>query len=318
MTANPLRRLAFAASFALLAATPLALSAVPAQAQFFGEVFGSRFAWGSRYYEDDRRVEPDYEYRGMPPRAVHRMLANQGYRLIGPVVRRGRVYLANVSDGETGQRERLVIDAFSGDVLESYPLAQRIAPPANVTRVPRAQYPRAEHPRADVPEPRRAPRTARLAPPAEADPLVVPGHGAAPKIIKPRPVPRARAPAKPKPELAKRTPPDAPKTYAPTAPAIIPPLPAPAAPLPGTTQPSNPLSLPPLPAETAAPAPAAPEPTVAAVPPAAPPPVAAPPTAPEPVAAPAPRDVFVAPLDDATPAPKARKPVNDIPVAPLE
>lgn len=300
MTAKPFRRLAFAAGLALLSAAPLALSAAPAQAQFFGEVFGSRFAWGPRYYEDDRRVEPDYEYRGevrgLPPRAVHRMLANEGYRVLGPVTRRGRVYLANVADGETGQRERLVIDAFSGDVLEAYPLTQRIAPPANVTRVPRAEYPRADVREPQTP-PRRAPRTARLAP--EDDLLVVtPRSSAAPKLLKPKPAPIVKAPVKPTPVIAKRTPPDAPKPLAPVAPvtaAPIPAAPAPAAPLPSAAQPSNPLSLPPAPAETAAP-----EPTVAAAPPIAP------------------SDVFVAPLDDATPAPKATKPINDIPVAPLE
>ena len=316
MIANLLKRLALAAGLATLVAAPVVLMATSAQAQFFGDVFGSRFAWGPRYYDEDTRAEPEYAPRGLAPGAVSRMLANEGYRLTGPLGRRGRVYLANVADRETGQHERLVIDAFSGDVLESYPLTQRIAPPANVTRVPRA----------DVPDPPRpSHRSARLAPSGpDSDPLVVtPGEGGSPKIIRPKskPAPSAKAPRKPKPVIARRSQPETPKALAPVTPSSPAPVttaPPPPPALPSATAPSNPLSLPADPANAAAPAPT-PDPTVAASPPAAPLPIPAPIAAPQPTAATPPPNVdFVAPLDDATPAPKSRPPVNDVPVAPLE
>ena len=290
------RRAVRAAGFAVLGAVPLLLACGPAQAQFFGGAFGSRFSWAPPAYEDDLGGDPGYTRRGMQPRAVYRMLVEDGYRVMGPLTPRGRVYLADVADSETGQRERLVIDAYSGDIIEAYPQGRQFAPPGRV-------------PRADAPDPRPAARRdARLAPPADAgDPLVLPGIGAKPHVIGPRPAVRARLPVKPKAVIARRNP-VAPGGSAVPAVPVKPPLPS-------AAQPSNPLSLPGTP-ETAAPVVPAPDPAVAAVPPVAP----LPPAAPAAVAAPAAaaNDSPVQPLDDATPAGKPKKPVNDIPVAPLE
>jgi hypothetical protein len=276
------------AVFAGLAAAGLTLAPGAAEAQLFGWGFAHRFSFAPPAYDD-----PELAPRGMPPGAVYRMLRSQGYRALGPLMSRGRVYLADVADGETGQHERLIIDAFSGDIVESYPLSQRFAPPGLVPRAPRAEAP--------PPAPQ---RSARLHPPSAtphaepADPLVIPGIGAA---AKPRPALRAKAPRKPKAVIARRAPTEPAKTFVPKT--VAPPAPA----------------APPLTAPAEAAKPAAPEAPVAAAPPAAPLPLAAPAPAPQPAAsAPSiPEDMPVAPLDDAGP-PKPKSPVNDIPVAPLE
>lgn len=300
---RPPRRLAAAAGIAVLAFAPLMMAAAPAQAQLFGGVWGSRFSWSAPSYDDGPNEGRGYARRGMPPRAIARALADDGYRLMGPLVARGQIYLADVADGETGQRERLVIDAMSGDIIESYPLGRQFAPPGNVTRVPRA----------DVPDMRPQPqRNARLAPPQDGgDPLVLPGAGPKPQPVKPKAALKAKAPVKPKAVIARRAPADAAKPLAPGAPAT--PATPEKPPLPSSAQPSDPLALP-APAEAAKPA--APDPAVAAGPPVTPLPPAAP--AAEPSAASAAKDAPVQPLDDATPARKAGPPVNDIPAAPLE
>jgi hypothetical protein len=94
---KPLRcghRIAVAASFSGF----LALAAMPttAQAQIFG-----MFGWS------------------LPPGQVQHMIASQGFRLAGPLFRNGRVYVVDVVD-DRGVRQRLIIDAFSGDVLQAF------------------------------------------------------------------------------------------------------------------------------------------------------------------------------------------------------
>jgi len=73
-------------------------AAVPtvAQAQIFG-----MFGWS------------------LPPGQVQHMIASQGFRLAGPLYRNGRVYVADVVD-DRGVRQRLIVDAFSGDVLQAF------------------------------------------------------------------------------------------------------------------------------------------------------------------------------------------------------
>ena len=79
-----------------LAAAVLSLGATSAKAQLF-------FNWD----------------RALPPMQIERMVEASGYRLTGPVMRNGPVYLANVL-GRDNDRERLVIDARDGRLLQRY------------------------------------------------------------------------------------------------------------------------------------------------------------------------------------------------------
>ena len=55
----------------------------------------------------------------IPPMRMERMIEASGYRLTGPVLRNGPVYLANVL-GRDDDLERLVIDARDGRLLQRY------------------------------------------------------------------------------------------------------------------------------------------------------------------------------------------------------
>ena len=91
---------------ALALAVPLlGMGATSASAQWFG--------WDS----------------ALPPMQVERMIQASGYRLTGPVIRNGRVYLANVL-GRDNDLERLVLDADDGRLLQRYragPMRRRFA-----------------------------------------------------------------------------------------------------------------------------------------------------------------------------------------------
>ncbi len=54
-----------------------------------------------------------------PPREIVERLRAEGYVLVGPLRRRDTVYLADVAGGPLG-RERLVIDAWSGEILQRF------------------------------------------------------------------------------------------------------------------------------------------------------------------------------------------------------
>ena len=58
-----------------------------------------------------------------PPGVIEQRLEAQGYMLIAPLQRRPRIYVADVSAGPAGY-QRLIIDAWSGDIV------QRFVPPA--------------------------------------------------------------------------------------------------------------------------------------------------------------------------------------------
>lgn len=55
----------------------------------------------------------------LPPMQVERMIQASGYRLTGPVIRNGSVYLANVL-GREDDPERLVLDASDGRLLQRF------------------------------------------------------------------------------------------------------------------------------------------------------------------------------------------------------
>jgi hypothetical protein len=83
------------AMFALAAAT-FAVGAAPARSQAPG--------WDS----------------ALPPGEIAHTIEERGYQLVGPLVRHGRVYIANVL-GQEDIPERLVIDAHDGRLLHHYP-----------------------------------------------------------------------------------------------------------------------------------------------------------------------------------------------------
>jgi hypothetical protein len=89
------RRKAWAA---LALSSFIGVAAVPtvAQAQLFG-------LWGW----------------SMRPGQVERIIQSQGFRLTGPIYRNGRVYVADVQD-ERGVHQRLIVDAYTGDVLQAF------------------------------------------------------------------------------------------------------------------------------------------------------------------------------------------------------
>jgi hypothetical protein len=60
----------------------------------------------------------------LPRAQVERMIQASGYRLTGPIIRRGAVYLANVL-GPRDDLERLIVDAGDGRVLQRFPAVRR-------------------------------------------------------------------------------------------------------------------------------------------------------------------------------------------------
>lgn len=242
-----------AAAF-IAALLALSASAAPASAQFFyygwrAPIYAPRPFYGPRPFYAERY--------GLRAGDVHRMLAEDGYNVIG-VYRNGRVFVADAF-GPRG-RDRLIVDGASGRIVQSFVTGQR--------------------------------QTARLIPPLDVEPRVIPGfrEPKAEPTARPRastrervaPRPRAVAPARPKPApsyAARPNPTSKPATPAPPASEAVkaapievsPPSAAGEAPAARTARPANPVN-----------------------------------------------DVPVAPLDDATPKPVPKPPVNDVPVAPLD
>jgi hypothetical protein len=68
--------------------------------------------------------------QALAPNQIERMLGDNGYRLMGPVVRHGRVYLASVL-GQQDEELRLVVDARNGRVLQRYPGSPTVARQGN-------------------------------------------------------------------------------------------------------------------------------------------------------------------------------------------
>lgn len=231
-------------------------------------------------------------------RLEHRLTAS-GYRLLGPVARNGGLYLVDV-EGRPGLVERLLIDAHSGELVQRFQI-RSLAPPTYAAAGPDRQL-RRDPPRppamigalepapvgeADISLPAPPLRVVRLDP-APAPEIAAPPRKALPQIIEVAP-PAARA----KPRVVKRrlpaSPVDAAKVTAP-----------------GAGKPSVAAPTEDLPGRADAPPPVADAPA---------PPVADVKSKEEAAAA--------APKAEAAPAPaKAeaarRKPLNDLPVDPLE
>ncbi|WP_158816999.1 hypothetical protein [Methylocapsa sp. S129] len=261
----------------------------------------------------------------LSPMQVERMIQASGYRLTGPVLRNGPVYLANVL-GREDDRERLVIDARDGRLLQRY---ASVAPRdwSNPPRPQASMFDRFFDGQDDAPPPRppayvysdagagtlRIPAAPQIqaAPGGQvaradqgaspSDPYVIlapPAAGHAPALEKP----------KPKPQV-KRTKPEPTPVAQPAANPQVPANPqaeiSPAAATPATAH----VAMPARPATTSHPAPSAPRVADTKA-------VAAP--TPEIVpAAPAPAAPVVASAPQPAAAPPKRA-LNDVPVAPLE
>jgi hypothetical protein len=219
----------------------------------------------------------------MSPREVREVLARFGYnRMSRPLYDDGLVIVE--ASNRFGDRERLILDAYTGHLLGRRAAPHRaLAPPPErprgpaISRVPDAPEPRAVVPREPTPRIAPAPR-----PPREATP----------------PVERARPPT-----TVRREPMLPPPPQQDPRPRVTVPTPAP-----------QPRTVTPPPAAVPAPPPAA----------TAPAPGAAPGVAPGPGTREQPRRIELtpAPLDDAAPRPRApsasQPPINSIPPAALE
>ncbi|CAH1670066.1 conserved exported hypothetical protein [Hyphomicrobiales bacterium] len=205
-----------------------------------GALAGTAGTAGAQYYYYDDGYDPypaygygyryDYGYAPRPPAAVPRAapapvspatvsrIAARHYGLvrIDRSIRRDDTYIV---DGVTagGQRLRLVLDAYAGELIRRIPL--RDQPRSDVVRVDPHQEQAAPRPRL-VPQPPERP--AELKPPAQASApaTTVPPAPAAP----PAPAPEVTAPVEKPPVEA-----SAPATTAPPSPAA-PPAPEPAKP----------------------------------------------------------------------------------------
>lgn len=212
------------------------------------------------------------------PSEILTRLRAQGYAPMGPLVRRDTIYLADVK-GPAG-RGRLVIDAWSGAVLQSFVWRERNwrpgAPAGYVARGGEFDSPPPLAPptRGDFLDPNNG---FAYGAPGEAYPVIVGPDGA--HEAKPKP---KHKPPEPKSAALPSEPMDpAPAVGASPSPAPAPVATAPAAPPPAASQPQ------------AAPKPAA---TVAETPPQKP----------------------AAPAAPASPSSTAKSKVNDVPVNPLE
>lgn len=242
------------------------------------------------------------------PQDIYDTVAEHGFRLVGPLYRNGRVYLADVIDRRQ-RRERLVIAAENGQIVQRFLVdlggsggPRGYAPPApprddsffsHLTRgwddEPPPRPPLGLGTQGEgvlVPAP--------AAPPRRREPRVVTrteGTVAPPAGVTATPLP-APAPQSTKPEVAKTPDATASTPASPPAPAGTPPASGR-----GTTVSTDPLRLP------GTRQPEAPKPTPAAVASKAPTPAPSP-AAPAPAAPPA--------------KPTAPAPTNDVPVAPLD
>ena len=70
----------------------------------------------------------------LPPGEIERMIGARGYRLTGPVVRHGKVYIASVL-GQQDDVEQLVVDARDGYVATVFPAARLFAAKAATRRM---------------------------------------------------------------------------------------------------------------------------------------------------------------------------------------
>ena len=136
---------------ALLSVTFYAAGAgAPASAQMFGW-------WGYQPFETQESLTPG---------EVRRDLQRRGYRVTGPLIRNGRVLLADVVDGR-GRSLRLIVDPVEGEILQRF---------VNVDPTPRRD------PAPDVSDPAQPAPAARARKPVSAPKVAVRTLPAKPKV----------------------------------------------------------------------------------------------------------------------------------------
>ena len=243
------------------------VAAAPASAQFFGGgFFGGGPFYGRPVYNgpvvvdelDDVPMSRDLAPRGLPPRAVARIVNARGYQLTAAPMRAGERIIAQAAD-PSGRQVRFVIDAYDGSVLRLLPLdGARVAalpegsgaqglPGAQIDKFlpddrpllpkPKAAKPRAAKPIAKPPvnaalpqavKPIETPVVAPAAPPVAATPVPAPSE--ATRV--PAPIEQPATAAAPAPRAADIGPrvipvtPAAPTPVAPSAPVEAAPAPA--------------------------------------------------------------------------------------------
>ena len=263
-----------------------------AEAQFFGPdepEWGTPGPWGAQ--------QP-----GLAPGEIHRLVAGRGFRLLTPPFRNGNVYVADVIDRQ-GIQERLIVDAYSGSIMQRF----RVSPRPAETAPP---WPDSNL--AGTPQPRVVPgigepseRMVRAPNGDEIETPVVPDVGESPlsEPVKPKP----RHVIKPRPKLAARPLPKPESAFPATGPSPTPP-PSASAPAGGEQKSATPPA-PPTPSATGTTTPAAPATTPSA-------PVASGPTGPV-TESRTPRDDAVRKKEE-LPKKKVAPALNDVPPAPLE
>jgi hypothetical protein len=125
---------------------------------------------------------------GMPAVEVYHIIAAQGLRVTAPVYRNGRVYVADVVDPR-GMHERLIIDAYNGDILQAF-LTGPVREPAPRERTVRAEPLEPGNP-VEAPVSRSHKKPARSTARRESVP---PANAAAPTGAAPAPAPVTAAP----------------------------------------------------------------------------------------------------------------------------
>ncbi len=199
-------------------------AAAPATAQFFFRPFYQ--SWRYELPPDDEDI-PRYASR----RAVARIMAREGYELVGPLGRRGDQIVATGVSRRAGQA-RFFIDPYEGEVLH----VSRLGPPPPAIderrvpeerlspRAPMPTEPPAARPAPQAQEkPQRPPPTAKAPSPAEIDKAHAPKPA---QVVKPAEAAQPQPPPEPHKVEAARPPektPEAPKTdVLRTAPAAAP------------------------------------------------------------------------------------------------
>ena len=169
------------AAAALALASGISAFAAPAQAQFFA-------GWGSQRFQ----IED-----GLSPGEIRASLADQGYRLLGPLRRNGRVLLADVTD-RRGRSLRLIVDPFEGEILQRF-LKAEPGPARNVPGVAAVDPDDVDPPDARAAKPRPpvlgkpAPKVAVRSLPEK--PRMVMPRQTPPAATRPAPAPETRAQA---------------------------------------------------------------------------------------------------------------------------
>lgn len=110
----------------LLAAAVLGLALSAPSAQAFEIRTGGPSAGLSIDVQVAGHRGPDrrgYRYERLGPRQIVRRLHRQGYRDIGRLRQRGDVYVAHAR-GYRGMPQRLVVDAYSGEVVGRSPIGR--------------------------------------------------------------------------------------------------------------------------------------------------------------------------------------------------